>query len=428
MRLNAKLSLLFFLLTVIPVCLVGYLSFMNSRKTIEENMVTHLMSTNLLKKAEVERWVRDQALTLEMLSKSPFFKGNFPSMFEVHDETDAGHLAAHHRIEAHLSPAVEEGGGFLELFILRAVDGLVLISTTHNQQGKYLDDKTYFIKGQVGTFIQNLYYSMSIQQAAMTISTPLKDPHDNTIAVLAGRLNLSQLSAIMEKRSELSHSEDTYLVNKFKIFVTEPRFGTGYASKKSVHTEGIAAAMAKKDGVGFYPGYRGVPVIGAHQWMPTWELCLITEVDQSEAYAPVRSLRQGVLSIAAVIALLAAGFGWLSAYKITIPLRRLVDAAEAIGTDRLEVVLDTDGSGEVADLAKAFDRMVKRLSSTLVFRDALLAEIAERKKAEQMREMGPGRFEALQRRTPAICLRGVPRPAGTPAHGLQLHSAAGRPL
>ena len=129
-----------------------YLSFMNSRKTIKENMVTHLMSTNLLKKAEVERWVQDQALTLEMLSKSPFFKGNFHSMLEVHDETDAGHLAAHHRIEAHLSPAVEEEGKVLELFILRAVDGLVLISTTHNQQGKYLDDKTYFIKGQVGTY------------------------------------------------------------------------------------------------------------------------------------------------------------------------------------------------------------------------------------------------------------------------------------
>ena len=386
MRLNTKLSLLFFLMTVIPVLIVSYISFYQNRIALREHTANHLVSANLLKKAEFERWVRDNALSLEILAKSPFFKENFSSILEAHDENEPSHMAEHRRILGYLQPTVEGGGGVWELFIIRAVDGRVMISTDHWQESKFLDNQPYFIQGKAGTFIQNVYYAMSIQQPAMTIGTPLKDSTGNTIAVLAGRLDLSDLSAIMEKRSGLSRSEDTYLVNKFNFYVTEPRFGEGYALKKSVHTQGISAALAGKEGVGFYQDYRGVPVIGAYQWMPEWELCLITEVDQAEADAPVLALRRTVMSIAAIIALLAAGLGWLSAYTVTTPLRRLVGATETIALDKKDINLDIGGGGEVADLARAFERMFKRLASTLVARDALLAEIEERKKAERLRE------------------------------------------
>jgi signal transduction histidine kinase len=125
-------------------------------------------------------------------------------------------------------------------------------------------------------------------------------------------------------------------------------------------------------------------VIGANRWLPKWELCLITEMDQAEAFAPIYRLRNKVLGIAAVIALFSALIGWLSAYTVTKPLRRL---AETIGMEGLDVTLNTGGSSEVADLARAFDRMLQRLNSTLVSRDALLIEIQERERAEAAREL-----------------------------------------
>lgn len=94
-----------------------------------------------------------------------------------------------------------------------------------------------------------------------------------------------------------------------------------------------------------------------------------------------------MLGVALAICLLATSLGWFSAHAITNPLRRLATAAELLKADRLDIDLETKGRGEVADLARAFDRMVKRLASTLVSRDALLAEIAEREKAEQLREL-----------------------------------------
>jgi signal transduction histidine kinase len=382
MRLNTKLSLLFFLLSVIPIFIVGHFSLENSRKAIEKRTADHLVSTNLLKKAELERWIWGNLLILEMLAKSPFFHNDYPLLLRADEAGLAIPGAAREPILNHLKTITNEGG-IRELFIMRAVDGRVRFSTESTQEGKFLDDQPYFIQGKTGTFIQNVYYAISIQQPAMTISTPLTTPGGETVAVLAGRLDLSQLSAIMEKRNELSWSENTYLVNKFNFYVTEPRFGSGFALKKSIHTPGVLSALAKRKGVGFYSDYRGVPVIGAYQWVPEWELGLITEVAQEEAYAPVRALRKRVFGIAAIISLLAAGLGWLSANTVTTPLRQLVDATEAIDSDKLDIRLDTSGRGEVAELATAFDRMIKRLAQTLVSRDDLLVEVAERKKAEK---------------------------------------------
>ncbi|BBO86104.1 hypothetical protein DSCO28_66700 [Desulfosarcina ovata subsp. sediminis] len=393
MKLNAKLSMLFFLLTVIPVCVVGYLSFQNGRMTIRENVVDHLQSINLHKKAEFERWVRDNARVLELLAGMPFFRQKFPHLLAARSESGPDRVAAHATILDHLKPTVD-GGLFWELFIIRADDGRVMLSTDENQEGKFLDDQPYFIEGRHGTFIQNVYYAMSIQKPAMTISTPLVNAENETIAVLAGRLDLSELSGIMEKHSELGQSMDTYLVNKFNFYVTEPRFGRGYALAKSIHTQGVTAALARKKGVGYYRDYRGVPVIGAYQWMPEWELCLITEVDQKDAYAPVLSFRKTVLSIALAISLVAAGFGWISAYTVTTPLRRLVEATEEVGSGRLDAAMDTGGRGEVADLARSFTKMIERLATTLVSRDALLAEVEERKNAEALREQA---LEELKR-------------------------------
>jgi signal transduction histidine kinase len=382
MRLNTKLSLLFFLLTVIPIFVVGFLALENSRRAIEQSTADHLVSTNLLKKAELERWIWGNLLILEMLAKRPFFRNEYPLLLRADEAGLAIPGAAREPIWDQLKTITNEGG-IRELFIMRAIDGRVLFSTESTQEGKFLDDQPYFNQGKTGTFIQNVYYAISIQQPAMTISTPLTAPGGETVAVLAGRLDLSQLSAIMEKRNELSWSENTYLVNKFNFYVTEPRFGSGFALKKSIHTQGVLAALAKKDGVGFYSDYRGEPVIGAYQWVPEWELSLITEVAQKEAYSPVRALRKRVFGIAAVISFLAAGLGWLSANTVTTPLRHLVEATEAIDSDKLDLTLDTSGRGEVAELATAFDRMVKRLAQTLVSRDDLLVEVAERKKAEK---------------------------------------------
>ena len=255
MKLATKLMILFLLLAIIPLAVVRYLAYGDGRRTIEQNTINHLVSTNILKEAEFERWVEGNGRQLRSLAERPFFKDQFTAEIAAHDPTDPEHQQVDRRIrEDHFLPTLEEQGGFIELFILRGGDGLILVSTDEKQEGKYRESEPYFVEGKNRTYVENVSYSLALGEAVMHISTPIRDREGTLLAVLAGHVDLAEMSDIMMQRSGLNVSEGTYLVNTFNFFVTEPRFGEGYALRKAVRTKGVEACLAHDDGVGFYDG------------------------------------------------------------------------------------------------------------------------------------------------------------------------------
>ncbi len=382
MRLFGKLFIIFLLFAVGPAMGLGWLAFINGRDFITRQATNHLVSTNLLKIAEFERWLDNNAANLEILAEFLDLQGGLAAAVPVHDMQDPQHQAYHQKItEKFLQPFMNQSG-FFELFIMRAADGVILLSTDPRHEGKYRENRRFFQKGKTATFIENVYYSMALQEPAMTIATPVKDQKGDTIAVLAGRLNLKDLSEIISRSSGLISSENTYLVNKFKFFITEPKFGQGFALKKSVFTQGVIMALQHFEGTGFYADYRGIPVIGAYKWIPAWELCIITEIDQAEALAPIYLLRKKLLMIGTAIISICLAAGWILARMFIRPIRKLMEATRGMGQGRLSFKTDIFSRDEIGDLARAFENMAERLEATLVSRTDLQKEVVERKQIE----------------------------------------------
>jgi signal transduction histidine kinase len=377
MRLAPKLTVLFLLLSILPTAVVGYLAYENGRRTIVQETIDHLVSIDLLKSNELKRWVEANKNSIQELTQRPLVR-RYAAVLAKHDTP--GHTYQTTKasiIEDHLKPRLKYGG-FFELFLISARHGLILVSTDKKQEGKYRDTFPYFIEGKSHTFVQRIYYSPALEQAAMTLSTPIRDKQGNLIGVLAGRLDLGELSKIISLQSGNSPTEDTYLVNTFNFFVTEPRFGQGYALKKAVRTDGVEAGLSGKDGVGFYKDYRGVPVIGAYKWLPEFKMCIITEIDQAEAFAPVVRLAWIITGIASAISLAAGLLGLFFARTITRPVRHLAAGAEEIGEGNLEYRVGTASKDEIGGLSRAFDRMTESLKATMVSRDELEQRVRDR--------------------------------------------------
>ena len=374
MKLAPKLTLLFLLIAIVPLIIVGVATYENSREAIMRQTTHHLIATNILKEAELKRWIEDGKQDFERLAGRPYFKDSFAGVMQAHSSTDLAHEKDHRQItEDYLLPYVTTGG-FLEVFILRPGDGLILISTDAAQEGKYRESELYLVEGRKETYVQNVTYSQSLEQAVMTMATPIRDRQGELIAVLGGRLDLGELTRIMEQGRGLTETEDTYLVNKFNFFVTEPRFGKNFALKRTVQTEGVNAALRGSDGIGLYLDYRGVPVIGAFKWLPEHALCLITEMDQSEAFAPIVRMRWVVLGIALAVAGATALMAFRFARTITRPVRELVAGTEEIGRGNLDYQVGTSAGDEIGALSRAFDRMTVELKTTTVSRDELARE------------------------------------------------------
>jgi signal transduction histidine kinase len=364
MNLTSKLILLFLSLTIVPLVVVGYLAYDNGRRTIEQNTIHHLVSTNEYKQQEFRRWIQDNVSYINSLAQRPLIR-DYTAVLAGQDPASPEFQATYDLLlRDHLIPNLVPGS-FIDLSILRSDDGLILISTDPDLEGKYRENETFFLEGKKGTYVGSVGFFVDHDQAAMHIATPIVDRAGNLVGVLVGHADLAEMSKIVRQSGDQSPSEETYLVNEFNYFVTEPFFGQGYALKKTLDTEAVQACLAGQDGVRFYTDYRGVPVVGAYQWMPDRKLCILTEVAQAEAFAPVVALRNTMLAIGLGLAVAVALLGVLFARTITRPVHRLMRGAQEIGSGNLDHRIDIRTRDEIGQLAVAFNDMATSLHQSL---------------------------------------------------------------
>lgn len=374
MRLTPKLTMLFVLVPIIPLLVVALVIYESSKSAIIHETINHLRSTNMLKEAELKRWIENGKTDLLNLASRPTFKDGIQRYEEHTKLTQDLHDEIHREIvEDRLKPFLGLGG-FLELSILRPEDGLTVFSTDPDQEGTYRDDEAYFVQGKRDTYLQRITYSQSLEQPVMLMSTPVRNRKGDLVAVLAGRFDLRELSKIITQGRGLYETEDPYVVNTFNFFVTEPRFGNDYALKKTVQTEGVNAALRGEDGTGFYKDYRGIPVIGAYNWVSEYGLALVVEIDQREAFAPAVRMRTLVIGIALAMGLIAALVAFGFARTITRPVLLLLEGTGEVGRGNLDTRVGTRAKDEIGELSRAFDHMTERLRTTTVSRDELARE------------------------------------------------------
>jgi signal transduction histidine kinase len=374
MKLAPKLTILFLLLSIVPTAIVGYLSYESGQRTIVRETINRLVYINILKNNELKRWVEANKNSIEQLAERPLVRQLAPVLAKHDNAGTAYHKAKEAIIEDHLKSGLKSGN-FIELFVMSPRHGLISVSTDEKQEGKYRDTHPYFIEGKSRTYVQGIYYSPAVEQPAMTVGTPIKDKQGNLLGVLAGHLDLGELSKIIALQTGKSETENTYLVNTFNFFVTEPRFGQGYALKKAVRTEGVEDGLSGREGVSFYRDYRGEPVIGAYKWLPEFKMCIITEIDQAEALAPVVRLAWVIAGTASAISVLAGFLGVFFARTITRPVRKLAAGTEEIGGGNLGLRVGTTSKDEIGGLSRAFDRMTERVQEHTVQLEAANKEL-----------------------------------------------------
>ncbi len=378
MNLTSKLIAVFLLLSIVPLSLVGYLSYSRGRHAIERDTVNSLLTNTLLKEAEFKQWIDDSESDTRLLAQRPLVR-QYAAVLVSRDPANPEYQAAYdHIYQDHFLPRLEESGNFLDFTLIRASDGLVMVSTYTELEGKYREDRAFFIEGQQATYVGNIEYEVSLNEQVMYISTPVKDSTDTVIAVLAGHLNLADISTIMTRRSGLRQTEATYVVNAFNFVVTENQSQPDFSLNTAVYSDGVNDCLAGHNNSGFYNNSWGVPVIGAYRWMPDRQLCIISEIDQSEALAPIIDLRNSIALIGVIIGLGVMLVGAFFARTMTRPILRLVKGTREVATGNLEYRVGTTVKDEIGQLSRAFDQMTETLNETTYSRNELDQAVKDR--------------------------------------------------
>jgi signal transduction histidine kinase/CheY-like chemotaxis protein/HAMP domain-containing protein len=380
--LMARLVLTFLALSLLMAGIVGVVSYLRARSSLESQVFNRLDAAEQLKADSLDRWLDEQRRNVVFVGG--LLGGNISGGANGSGLGDAARnvlnggpgaargAPAHDSVEAALKYVVAQTADAQEILVLD-LRGNVLVSTVPQHEGRNQSGQTWFRRGSSGTYVQPISRSSLSGAPAITIATPLFDHDGQRIGVVAGSLNLQRIDRIVLPASGLGKTGASYLVGTDGHFV-HPGLNTGeFAGGVSSH--GIDRAIAGHAGRGLYRNYKGDPVIGVYRWLDDVGAGLVAEQNQNAAFAPARSLAFTLGAVGLAVAGLLALGTYLASRRIARPILAITDTAEAVAAGDLDREAPVTTNDEVGKLAVAFNSMTARLRGTL---EGLELRVAER--------------------------------------------------
>jgi signal transduction histidine kinase len=105
--------------------------------------------------------------------------------------------------------------------------------------------------------------------------------------------------------------------------------------------------------------------------VPGLDWTVIAEIDEAEAFAPARALRNRILGLGALIAVAFLAGAALLARSVTRPVLELVEGTRRLGGRDFTARLPVTSNDEIGQLAGSFNRMAEDLERTTVSKEEL---------------------------------------------------------
>ncbi len=363
LHITPKLTLVFILFATLLLLGLSVPAYLNARSSLRAAAISELLVTSLEKEAALNAWVDNREHLVKDISSLPSLQESLQEYMDL----PAGSLEAqlaYKDIVLDLKNFAGPGHKFISLQIIEANNGRVLISTKPGDEGKFREQETYFTKGLIGPRVENPFYDLSSTSNVMMASGPLFTPDGDLIGVLAGSLDLTEMYAIIQRRTGLHRLDDAFLVNTSHLFVTQPRLLVNSSVlQRGIHTIAVNACLAHNSGVYEGNDYRNVPTIMVYRWIIERNMCLIVKIDQQEAYTAARALNLTFLLVGGLVLLAGSLVSVAIARSVARPLHELLGGTIQLGQGDLQQRIQVRSSDEIGKLGQAFNQMAGSLQA-----------------------------------------------------------------
>jgi class 3 adenylate cyclase len=166
----------------------------------------------------------------------------------------------------------------------------------------------------------------------------------------------------------LVETPEEYLQTLRSLGTKEPtiarirQYNTSILEQK-VRTQGVETALTGKQGTQIIRDYRNIPVLSSYAPLKIGELdwVILSEIDLTEAYAPIKSFDRQLLVSATLLMLLVTLLAMGLAYFFVKPINQLIENARKVEAGQLNAIAPMDTNDEFGELARSFNAMVQSL-------------------------------------------------------------------
>lgn len=406
MKIRNRINIGYLSTYVAIMSLVGLIVGIYTTSIIRDDIYAYFQSSSRARAEHTRTYIQDQKRMSEILAAASVYLD-----FLATPATSSQFAVVKAKIDNRFIRTIKVDPAIEEVFILDTA-GKVLASSDKNEEGADKSHDPYYLNAKDSTYFKDVYLSSTTKKINYTISTPIKDAGGKLLGISVLRFLPENFFSITSSENGLGDSEENFLINREKYFLTPSRFyGESVILKQQAKTANASdcfdpqeveyvktngySGLVEKFGSQIVEAkdYRDIDVIATHAYIPETGWCLITKADKTDIY----SFRFWLILIFSITFSIAAltflALGFIISRNITKPIQILSQAAKKIEQGDFNYQTNIKTGDEIGILAKAFDKMVSAVKQS--------RSDIEKKVKEQTKEIGV-KAQELEKQKSAI--------------------------
>ncbi|RKX52680.1 MAG: hypothetical protein DRP30_05795 [Thermotoga sp.] len=226
--------------------------------------------------------------------------------------------------------------------------------------GKLKDDKVHMVDFRP--------YAPSHNAPAAFMGCAMKDEDGRLIGYLVIQIPIDQIDSIMQERSGMGETGETYLVGEDFLMRNDSRFSKeSTILKRKVETEPVKRALNGETGWMITRDYRNVPVLSAYIPLDfeNFKWALLAEIDEAEAMGTMKRLFRLSLIYFAVIAVIVVLISWIFGKTILKPISMMIDTLKKFSKGDLRIECKIKSKDELGDISKVLNETISNFRNMM---------------------------------------------------------------
>ena len=377
---KTKLIALFLLVGLIPLVVIGLLSYNNAKNEIREEVFKQLEMYSDISKDAMNTYFEDIFYDAQVMATTRDIYQSLNFLAEA--GYDTGDPAWRERIKIidTLMAALAEDKGY-DLLYLTDQKGVVIYSTNQGFMGDDVSNRNYIQDALQGrTEWSQLFFSDVTNTNVMTVGTPVLSGGRSgnilgTLNIVVDDQGIAQI--LHGSLGELGQTADAFLVNADGLLFSNARLGEfaqGAALKRTINTRAVEvlAPEIRAGNTDFYAAaeyrdHQGDPVLEGLEvvQMGRQPMGLVVKIDQAEAFAGVTRLRNVLIPLIAVSAIIIAAVAFVVALTVVNPVQKVSELTMKLAAGDFTVKAAVAGRDEIGQMAQNINNTVEALHKTL---------------------------------------------------------------
>jgi len=395
-KMKPKLLGTYLLVGLIPLLIIGIIASNNASDGMMELSYNQLEAVQKIKKGQVQVFFNERLGDIKVLADNPYTKE------ACLDLVEAGSIAMNEKglsgrnlmndndykatYDKHL-PALRyymKQYGYYDILLISAEDGNVVFTECLEADfGTSLSRESHHLARAWDEAVRSgnaelsdmKSYAPSEGAPAMFVACAIEDKGE-TIGVVALQISNDAINSIMQERSGMGETGETYLVGADKKMRSDSFLDpTGHSVAASlkgtiqnngVDTKATSEGIAGRKGKEIIIDYNGNPVLSCYDPLDLSDhirWVIIAEIDEAEVHAPIKSMNSSILIIGLIIGLIIIVIAWSIAGSIANPIKKITVIAQEIAEGDLNQEVSIMQSDEIGQLAGAFSDMTDALKN-----------------------------------------------------------------